>query len=210
MRTLGANARRLALATAACTVVLVAAGAVFAAATGRETQGSVASALFIGAALVIAFNALGESGSRDRGRRRQDRPHLPRSGIQPSGIVRLGACRRCADRARRPRPRRLATIDTPRRASTTTDAAPHELENTEPERRVAAAGGHEPEAHESHQVREVRPGDEVDRAHEPGDVYDADRLFAAHNRKATRFAFVAGCGSGPASAERAVARSLRD
>ena len=47
--------------------MLVAAGALFAAATGKRTQESVASALFIGAALLIGVNALGETGSRDRG-----------------------------------------------------------------------------------------------------------------------------------------------
>ncbi len=67
MGTLGATARRFGLATVACTVVLVAAGAVFAAVTGKGTQVSVASALFIGAALLIGFNALGETGFRDRG-----------------------------------------------------------------------------------------------------------------------------------------------
>ena len=50
-----------------CAVVLAAAGAVFAAATGKGTQVSVASALFIGAAVLIGVNALGETGSRDRG-----------------------------------------------------------------------------------------------------------------------------------------------
>jgi hypothetical protein len=67
MRPRGAVAMRFALITAACTVVLVAAGAVFAAATGAGTQVSVASALFIGAAVLIAFNTLGELGERDRG-----------------------------------------------------------------------------------------------------------------------------------------------
>ena len=67
MKTFGAIARRFALTTVACAVVLVAVGAAFAAATGKGTQVSVASALFVGAALLIGFNALGESGSRDRG-----------------------------------------------------------------------------------------------------------------------------------------------
>jgi hypothetical protein len=67
MKTVGDTARRFALTTLACAVVLVAAGAVFAAATGEATRGSVASALFIGAALLISLNALGETGFRDRG-----------------------------------------------------------------------------------------------------------------------------------------------
>jgi 1,4-dihydroxy-2-naphthoate octaprenyltransferase len=67
MRTLGAAAQRFALATAACAAALVAAGAIFAVATGKQTQPSIAAALFIGAALLIVFNALGEASSRDRG-----------------------------------------------------------------------------------------------------------------------------------------------
>ena|SRR5262245_33175944 len=67
MSNLGAAAKRFALATVVCAVVLVAAGAVFAAATGDQTQPSVAAALFIGAAVLIVFNALGQSTVRDRG-----------------------------------------------------------------------------------------------------------------------------------------------
>jgi len=67
MSELGAAARRFVLATVACAVVLVAAGVVFAAATDRHTQPSIAAALFIGAAVLIVFNALGEAGFRDRG-----------------------------------------------------------------------------------------------------------------------------------------------
>lgn len=67
MTEIGATAKRFALATLACAVVLVAAGAVFAVATGKGTQGSIAAALFIGAAVLIVFNALGESGLRNRG-----------------------------------------------------------------------------------------------------------------------------------------------
>ena len=67
MTTFGEAARRFALTTVACTVVLVGAGAVFAALTGKGTRASVASALFIGAVLLIAVSALGETGVRDRG-----------------------------------------------------------------------------------------------------------------------------------------------
>ena len=67
MSNLGAAAKRFALATVVCAVVLVAAGAVFAAATGKQTQPSIAAALFIGAAVLIVFNALGQSAVRDRG-----------------------------------------------------------------------------------------------------------------------------------------------
>ena len=61
------SVRRFLLITGACTVVLVAAGAIFAAVTGKATPESIASALFIGASLLIAFGALGETGTRDRG-----------------------------------------------------------------------------------------------------------------------------------------------
>ena len=67
MRKRGATAQRFALTTVACAGVLAAAGAVFAVATGKETRPSVATALFIGAAVLIVFNALGEGGLRDRG-----------------------------------------------------------------------------------------------------------------------------------------------
>jgi hypothetical protein len=67
MGKLGATAKRFALTTVTCAVALVAAGALFAAATGKETQSSIAAALFIGAAILIVFNALGEAGLRDRG-----------------------------------------------------------------------------------------------------------------------------------------------
>jgi 4-hydroxybenzoate polyprenyltransferase len=67
MAKLGAAAKRFTLTTAACAVVLVAVGVVFGAVAGTGTQASVASALFIGAALLILVNALGEGGVRDRG-----------------------------------------------------------------------------------------------------------------------------------------------
>ena len=67
MRAVGGSLRWFGLITLACAVMLVAAGGVFAALTGKGAQGSVAAALFIGAAFLIAVNALGESGSRDRG-----------------------------------------------------------------------------------------------------------------------------------------------
>ena len=67
MRRLGASARRFALTTVASAAALVAAGAVFAATTGKQTQPSIAAALFIGAAVLIVFNSLGETGLRDRG-----------------------------------------------------------------------------------------------------------------------------------------------
>jgi len=63
LRTVGVTVRRFALITVACAVVLAAAKT----ATGYGTQVSIASAVFIGATVLIAVNALGESSSRDRG-----------------------------------------------------------------------------------------------------------------------------------------------
>src|SRR5215468_4853837 len=85
MRTLGAGAKRFALTTVVCVAVLVAAGAVFAAATGHETRVSIASALFIGAAVLIVLNALGEGGLRDRGVDVRTGMMYPGAGFSPRG-----------------------------------------------------------------------------------------------------------------------------
>jgi hypothetical protein len=85
MRGRGAGAVRFALTTVATAVVLVAAGAVFAAATGRGTRASVASALFIGAAVLIVWNALGDAGLRDRGVDARTGTIYPGTGLGPRG-----------------------------------------------------------------------------------------------------------------------------
>ena len=85
MRTLGGGAGRFAAITVACAVVLVAAGAVFASAAGKGTQVSIASALFIGAAVVILVNVLGEAGIRDRGVDIRTGMTYPGAGFAPRG-----------------------------------------------------------------------------------------------------------------------------
>jgi hypothetical protein len=87
MKRPGGPASRFVLATVACAGVLVAVGAVFAAVTEAGIQVSVASALFIGAAALIAFNALGESGARDRGFDLRTGWIYPRAGSGPRGSL---------------------------------------------------------------------------------------------------------------------------
>jgi hypothetical protein len=68
--------------------VLAASGAVFAAAAGKGTQECVASALFVGAAVLIAINALGETGMRDRGVDPVVGMAYPGAGSSPQGSFR--------------------------------------------------------------------------------------------------------------------------
>jgi len=78
---------RFALIDVACTGLLVAAGAVFAAATDNGTLFSVASALFIGAGVLIVFNTLGEGGVRDRGVDVRTGMTYPGAGSSPRGSL---------------------------------------------------------------------------------------------------------------------------
>jgi hypothetical protein len=87
MRTFGAGARRFALTTLVCAALFVAAGAVFSAVTGHGTRVSIASALFIGAAVVIMVNTLGETGLRDGGVDVRTGVTYPGAGSSPRGSL---------------------------------------------------------------------------------------------------------------------------
>src|SRR5215471_11224318 len=85
MRPSGATAGAFAVRAGVCAVALAAAGAIFAAATGRDARVSIASALFIGAALLIVFNTIGEAGQRDRGVDARTGTAYPGFGSSPQG-----------------------------------------------------------------------------------------------------------------------------
>src|SRR5262245_13366787 len=73
-----------------------------------------------------------------------------------------------------------------RRHASTPCAAPQELDDPAPERRVAEADREEPEAHERRPVGTPGAGEEADSADAPDDVRKADGLRATHARVSGR------------------------
>src|SRR5579872_5554601 len=67
MTQFGLIARRFAVITVACMAGLIAAGTIFAEATGRGLRTSVAIALLVGGGLLIVANALGSGGTLSGG-----------------------------------------------------------------------------------------------------------------------------------------------